>query len=393
MRHYAIPFLTLALLLLAACVPTQPSPTGQVVEPIELPQEPEAPQSPETPDTSLPALYTVTYTEGDLVQLKPVAIDPDGTEVTYTFTPPVDADGSWQTRIGDEGEYRVAVGASDGKSQTVETVLVQILRANRPPVIDCGAGVTVQETETVDLHDACTVTDEDDSEVVVTYSGWMTGWRYDTTYDDAGEHTVTITASDRRQGENLHTVKLDVPVRVTDRNREPVFDDAFPQKLRATENEVVSIPTGQIADLDGDTITVTYRAPFNAQGVWRTALGDAGAYDVDVVASDGKTSAKRTVRVEIALLNTAPVLAELKPITVEEGETITLPISATDREGDKLTVDITGWMDSDTYQTTYDDAGEYTVKVTVTDGVLSTSQVVPITVVDVNRPPVFVTPA
>lgn len=134
MRYDAIPVLTLALLLLAACVPTQPSPTGQVVEPIELPAEPLAPDAPVTTDVSRPALYTVTYTEGELVQLKPVAIDPDGTEVTYTFTPPVDADGSWQTRIGDEGEYRVAVGASDGKSQTVETVLVQILQIGRAHV-------------------------------------------------------------------------------------------------------------------------------------------------------------------------------------------------------------------------------------------------------------------
>lgn len=50
-------------------------------------------------------------------------------------------------------------------------------------------------------------------------------------------------------------------------------------------------------------------------------------------------------------------------------------------------------MTGETYKTTYDDAGEYTVKVTVTDGEFETSQIVPVTVRDVNRPPVFVTPA
>jgi hypothetical protein len=86
-------------------------------------------------------------------------------------------------------------------------------------------------------------------------------------------------------------------------------------------------------------------------------------------------------------------LREIRPITVDEGEKIVLPISATDREGDTLTTDITGWMTADTYQTTYSDAGEYTVTISVTDGEYTATQKVDITVRDVNRPPVFVTPA
>jgi len=41
------------------------------------------------------------------------------------------------------------------------------------------------------------------------------------------------------------------------------------------------------------------------------------------------------------------------------------------------------------YQTTYDDAGEYVVTVTVSDGFYDISQEVTVTVNDVNRPPVF----
>jgi len=391
MRPYAIAILTLALLLVA-CVPVQPidSPTGQVVEPIPLPPEPTV----SVPEPVLPAeLFTVTYTEGDLVKLEPVAIDPDGTEISYSFTTPIGTDGTWQTQIGDEGEYRVAVGASDGLSQTVETVLVQILRANRPPVIDCDADITVSETQTVDLHDLCVISDEDDTEVVVTYGGWMDSWNYDTTYDDAGTHTVRITASDRKDGATLHTVMEDITVRVTNVNREPVFSESVPVEIRATENDVVSIPTTGITDPDGDKLSFTYSAPFDKDGVWRTTLGDAGTYDITVVASDGETTQARTVKVVVGLLNTVPVLREMRPITVDEGEKIVLPISATDREGDTLTTTITGWMTSDTYQTTYSDAGEYTVTVSVSDGEYTATQKVDITVRDVNRPPVFVTPA
>ncbi len=391
MRPYAIAILTLALLLVA-CVPVQPtdSPTGQVVEPTPLPTEPVVSE----PEPVEPAeIYTVTYTEGDLVKLRPVAIDPDGTEITYSFTTPIGNDGTWQTQIGNEGDYRIAVGASDGKSQTVETVLVRILRANRPPVIDCDTDITVNEGQTVDLHDLCAISDEDDTEVVVTYGGWMSGWKYDTTYDDAGDHTVRITASDRKDGEALHTVTKDVNVRVTNVNREPVFSDEFPQEIRATENDVVSIPTTGITDPDGNTLSYTYSAPFGANGVWRTTLGDAGTYDITVVASDGETTQARSVKVVVGLLNTVPVLREIRPITVDEGEEIVLPISATDREGDDLDIEVTGWMTSDTYQTTYEDAGEYTATVSVSDGEYTATQRVEIVVRDVNRPPVFVTPA
>ena len=92
-------------------------------------------------------------------------------------------------------------------------------------------------------------------------------------------------------------------------------------------------------------------------------------------------------------MNTVPVLKTIPDITVKEGETVKLQISATDREGDKLTTTISGWMTGDTYKTTYDDAGSYTVKITVTDGQFTATQTVHVTVEDVNRPPVFVSPA
>ncbi|NQU98524.1 hypothetical protein HQ533_03585, partial [Candidatus Woesearchaeota archaeon] len=46
-------------------------------------------------------------------------------------------------------------------------------------------------------------------------------------------------------------------------------------------------------------------------------------------------------------------------------------------------------FDTETYLTTFEDAGEYTVNVTVSDDELSTTQTVDIVVNDMNRPPVF----
>jgi hypothetical protein len=402
MRLFIIPVL---LLLLVACVPQGELSGNDTGAPATIPPTaPEAPTAPvETPDTAAPveaapavpekpAIYTVEGTEGDMINLKPEAIDPDGDKILYSFTLPFNKEGRWQTKIGDEGKYTITVGASDGKSTTTENVLVVVKRANRAPTVECKS-VVVNEGEQVDLHQSCTVADEDDTEVVVMYGGWMSSWRYTTTFEDAGTHTVTITASDKRKGEVLHTVIKDVTVTVKNVNRAPVFTDDFPTLVTGIENDVITLPKLKISDPDGDKVTVTYSAPFGPDGVWKTKIGDAGTYDVDVVATDGEVTAKKTVTIKIGLLNTAPTLKKIGSITVKEGETVKIPVSATDREGDKLTTTISGWMTADSYKTTYEDAGSYTVKVSVTDGEFTTDEIVTVTVVDQNRPPVFVTPA
>jgi hypothetical protein len=91
--------------------------------------------------------------------------------------------------------------------------------------------------------------------------------------------------------------------------------------------------------------------------------------------------------------NTAPVIKTINDITAYEGDTIKLPIEVTDREDDKVKVTVSGWMNSEQYTTTYDDAGEYTVTVTATDGTYEAKQTFKVTVLDKNRPPMFKIPA
>lgn len=329
--------------------------------------------------------FSATYTEGDLVVLTPEAIDPDGDSVRYEFGEPLTREGKWQTQIGDEGTYLVPVIASDGDLDDKTSVLLIIERANRPPVIDCDARATLREGERFYVGDYCEIYDEDGEEVVVYYSGWPGVSRYVAKYDDAGDHTLFINGNDK-----THSVKAELPITVINVNRAPTFPDNFERTIVGMEGDIITIDTAGIVDDDGEKISFQFSKPFDNRGVWRTELGDAGTYDIDVVASDGESTQKRTVTVEIRLANTKPTLKTIPEITVNEGETITLPISATDREGDPLSIVITGWMSSETYKTTYDDAGSYTVKVTVSDGVHTTSQIVDITVKNVNRPPQFI---
>ena len=83
-----------------------------------------------------------------------------------------------------------------------------------------------------------------------------------------------------------------------------------------------------------------------------------------------------------------PVLDLIENITVNEGELITIIPTATDPNNDTLTFTFTVPLDENgEWQTNFNDAGEYFINVTANDGVYSDSQIVKITVLNVNQAP------
>jgi plastocyanin len=159
--------------------------------------------------------------------------------------------------------------------------------------------------------------------------------------------------------------------------------------IKVTEGDVVRFPNLKATDPDGDKITYTFSAPLDANGEWQTKEGDAGEKTVTIIASDGVNQIEQDVLILVAQLNKAPVLEKIADIKAKEGETIKLSPKAVDPEGKALTITYSGWMNSDTKKLDYSSAGEYVVRVTVSDGVKEAYQDVKISVEDVNRPPTF----
>ena len=107
-----------------------------------------------------------------------------------------------------------------------------------------------------------------------------------------------------------------------------------------------------------------------------------------MTASDGDLEDSRVFDLIVESLNKAPVI-DIDDVTVDEGDTITLDPDVTDPDGDDVTVEYSGFMTSPTKQTDFDDAGEYTVTITASDGINEASVTITVTVNDVNRAPTF----
>lgn len=56
--------------------------------------------------------------EGDFIDIIPNMSDPDGSELEYEFSAPLNSSGQWQTKEGDMGVYPASVIVSDGDSES-----------------------------------------------------------------------------------------------------------------------------------------------------------------------------------------------------------------------------------------------------------------------------------
>ncbi|MBI4144402.1 cadherin repeat domain-containing protein [Candidatus Woesearchaeota archaeon] len=156
------------------------------------------------------------------------------------------------------------------------------------------------------------------------------------------------------------------------------------------EGDLVSFPNLKAVDPDGDPLTYKFSAPLDSSGKWQTKKGDSGTYATKIIVSDGQNSVEQEIMLNIKPANYVPVIYLASDrISIKEGETIDIPVSASDEDGDNVSLTYSGWLTEKTKDVGYKEAGTYKVFVTASDGKDSVTEEIIIEVINVNNPPVL----
>ncbi len=180
-----------------------------------------------------------------------------------------------------------------------------------------------------------------------------------------------------------------------------------------TVNESVPLAI-QLNATDADNDTLLYlsnasqvlKSQFNfsnATGLltWTPNYVDAGTYQIYFEANDSELSDNETITVTVLNVNAPPILAAIGNQSVDENQTLSFQLAATDVDNDTLAFATDAYFilpsafsfntttGAFSWKPTFLDAGNYTVQFVVTDGELFAAETITITVINVNLPPVL----
>jgi len=277
----------------------------------------------------------------------------------------------------DDTEESTTEAASTEEVEKVEPVKVVKSESTSSATI-----IRVKEGELVRLKPVAR--DDDQDSIQYTFSSPLNeNGEWQTNYGDSGEYDIAVTATDGK----LATQK-DVKLVVEKVNAAPIITNVG--DISVFEGEIIKVEP-KIVDPNGDKVSVEIGEPIGADGIWETDYDSAGEYMVDIIATDGAKTSKKTIEVVVNPKNVAPSITNVEDIQVEEGETLTINPTVTDLNGDEVTVEISAPVGNDgIWETDYTDNGVYEVTIKANDGQSITTKTIEITVGDVNRAPVIV---
>ncbi|MEC9249717.1 MAG: cadherin domain-containing protein [Pseudomonadota bacterium] len=361
-------------------------------------------------------------------------IDANTGEVTFINAPdrenPADAD--------TDNVYEINLIASDGSNQDVQAVTITVDNVNEAPSFTSAATASVAENQTTAID--ADATDPEGQALTYTLSGadaalfnidantgevtFVAAPDYESPADANGDndYEITVTASD---GSNQ--VSQNVTITVTNQNdNAPAITSGA--AFSVDENQTAAF-TGAATDADGDTVTYSltgadaalFNIDANTGVVTFVSAPDFESpadanndndYEVNLVASDGVNTDVQAVTITVNdVSDVPPVITSSATGNAAENQTAAYTITATDADNSgTLVYSISGTdaalfsVNSSTGEVTFNSApdfenpndsntdGVYQITVSVTDGDLSDSQVVSITLTNVDEAPVFASP-
>ena len=303
----------------------------------------------------------------------------------------------WTPNENQIGSHQVVVTVSDGTYTDSETVNIDVTANNAPVLaeldpqnVTLGSEIsfTVSATD-ADLNPVSFSLDNLSIGKGMTIKSSTGEFRWTPTEDQLGPHPVTIMASDGALSDSK-VVSIHVTV-----NQAPVLTEIGP-KNGDVSNEISFIVSAN--DVNNDPMSFTLDDASQQKGMtidpsmgefrWTPDEMQRGEHQVIFSVSDGTLSDSETVTI---IVNGAPVLAEIASQMGDAGSEIRFTTSATDADSDALTFSLDDTslgkgmtIDATTGQfrwtPTEVQLGAHQVTVTVSDGTLTDSKGVTITV-------------
>ena len=295
-------------------------------------------------------------TAGDETQLDLAVSDPDGDPLTVVaqssdenvVSAAIREDGRLSLRANNPGQATVTIAVEDGRGGTARTQFaVTVVARNNDPTIQPIPEQTVVAGETIQVQVSASdpdgdplsveVSSQDSAIASVSIAGPGT---LSITGNAPGTTPINVTVSDGRGG----AASIQFPVTVSAPNREPSIEPIGEQLLMVGEQRDVAF---NAADPDGDPLTASassdnegvVSASVQQPGVVHLVGNTPGQATVTVTVEDGRGGAARTqFAVTVQAPNAEPSLAPIQEQMLAPGDTVELPVQASDPDGDRLTL-------------------------------------------------------
>ncbi|MGE3541848.1 MAG: Ig-like domain-containing protein [Candidatus Tectimicrobiota bacterium] len=307
-------------------------------------------------DTPLAITLTATDVDGNQIVSFTLVQQPahgtlSGAPPQVTYTPAADFHGA------DSFTFQASDGTVDS---AVATVSITVTPVNDPPVLDPIGPQVVQEGQTLVVlltatdpeGDACLMTAgnlpqgatfTDHHDCTATFS-WTPG------FDTAGNYRVLFTVTDT--GTPMASDFEEVTITVGPFNRPPVLapigaqtareGEPFSLELTATDPDVGDQLTFRVEGEPAGALFTDHgdgRATFS----WLPDFTNAGTYPLRFTVTDNGSPVEQDfedITLSVGNVNRPPVITPIGNQTVSAGQTLVLPVTASDPDGDTLTLTV-----------------------------------------------------
>ena len=312
------------------------------------------------------------------------------------------------------GQTTINMTVSDGLLSSTAQVVVRVEAVNDPPTLtvsttaltlveDFNDSVLIRSTRTDIDSNTLTLTVTESTTGVVTVTTSAAGVHLASRLNAFGQTTLTITVND-----GTTNTSTQVAITVTAVNDTPTF--TIPTGTIIVLEDFMGVSTiATIADVEGDTLTITViesntgviTVSTSDSGVQLTSrLNASGQTTLTIQASDGRLHSTARISVEVTPVNDTPTIS-ISTTSLTFFEDFSLPsiinVSSADIDGDTLTISVTESTPGVITVTTTDSSvrlasrlntiGQTILTISVSDGRLSASTQVSVTVTLINDPP------